>query len=122
LLAWQHSVDRSTISKILIQAHRWTGPPQPSVVPIPKPIKQSGGGRFPAIEKRMDDWMDEQFKLGYEIRDQVARDKAKEIAREMGFTEERFKASAKWLDKVNFRGWGNAVFFVVVVPAHMLMC
>ncbi len=49
----------------------------------------------------MDDWMDEQFKLGYEIRDQVARDKAKEIAREMGFTEERFKASAKWLDKVS---------------------
>jgi hypothetical protein len=121
LLAWQHSVDRSTISKILIQAHRWTGPPQPSVVPIPKPIKQSGGGRFPAIEKRMDDWMDEQFKLGYEIRDQVARDKAKEIAREMGFTEERFKASAKWLDKVNFRGRENAVFLVVVVPARMLM-
>ncbi len=97
----RYSVDRSTISKILIQQHRWMGPAQPTVVPIPKPIKQTGGGRFPAIEKRMDDWMDEQFKLGYEIRDQVARDKAKEIAREMGFTEERFKASAKWLDKVS---------------------
>ncbi len=49
----------------------------------------------------MHHWMDAQFNAGYEIRDNVARDKAKEIAKSMGFTEDRFKASAKWLDKVS---------------------
>lgn len=101
-IAQQYGVDRSTISKILISAHRWTGPPQPPIVPIPKQVKASGG-RFPAIEQRMHEWMDAQHAAGYEIRDNIARDMAKGIARGMGFTEERFKASAKWLDKFKDR-------------------
>jgi hypothetical protein len=96
------SVDRSTISKILIQAHRWTGPPQPPVIPIPKPAKPSGG-RFPAIEHEMLKWWDAQEASGREVRDSTARDHAKVIARMMGFGEDRFKASAKWLDKVKER-------------------
>jgi hypothetical protein len=98
-IAQQYGVDRSTISKILISAHRWTGPPQPPALPLPKPVKHTGG-RFPAIEQRMHEWMDAQHAAGYEIRDTIARDKAKEIAKMMGFTDDRFKASAKWLDKV----------------------
>lgn len=97
-----YSVDRSTISKIVIQAHRWTGPPQPPVVPIPKPAKQSGG-RFPAIEHEMLKWWDAQDACGREVKDSVAREQAKEIARMMGFGEDRFKASAKWLDKFKER-------------------
>lgn len=98
-IAQQYGVDRSTISKILISAHRWTGPPQPPALPLPKPVKHTGG-RFPAIEQRMHEWMDAQHSAGYEIRDSIAREKAKEIAKMMGFTDDRFKASAKWLDKV----------------------
>lgn len=98
-IAQQYGVDRSTISKILISAHRWTGPPQPPALPLPKAVKHTGG-RFPAIEQRMHEWMDAQHAAGYEIRDTIARDKAKEIAKMMGFTDDRFKASAKWLDKV----------------------
>ena len=58
------------------------------------------GGRFPAIEAKMDQWMDEQIANGFDVRDNIARDKAKDFAREIGFPVERFKASAKWLDKV----------------------
>ena len=102
LTALFDSVDRSTISKILIQAHRWTGPPQPPVVPIPKPTKPSGG-RFPAIEHEMLKWWDAQEASGREVRDTTAREHAKAIARMMGFGEDRFKASAKWLDKFKER-------------------
>ena len=67
---------------------------------IPKAAKQVGG-RFPAIEAKMDAWMDEQIAMGQDIRDNMARDKAKDIAREIGFPIDRFKASAKWYDKVS---------------------
>ncbi|KAJ9127518.1 hypothetical protein QFC24_000927 [Naganishia onofrii] len=101
-IAQQYGVDRSTISKILISSHRWTGPAQTPAMPLPKPPKHTGG-RFPAIEQRMHEWMDAQHAAGYEIRDSIARDKAKEIAKMMGFTDDRFKASAKWLDKFKER-------------------
>ncbi|KAJ9119572.1 hypothetical protein QFC22_003281 [Naganishia vaughanmartiniae] len=101
-IAQQYGVDRSTISKILISSHRWTGPAQTPAMPLPKPVKHTGG-RFPAIEQRMHEWMDAQHNAGYEIRDSIAREKAKEIARMMGFTDDRFKASAKWLDKFKER-------------------
>ncbi|KAJ9091996.1 hypothetical protein QFC19_008864 [Naganishia cerealis] len=107
-IAQQYGVDRSTISKILISAHRWTGPPQAPAMPLPKPVKHTGG-RFPAIEQRMHEWMDAQHAAGYEIRDSIARDKAKEIAKMMGFTDDRFKASAKWLDKVCYFGFAHLI-------------
>lgn len=95
------SVDRSTISKIILSAHRWTQPQEVQLPAVPKPLK-AVGGRFPAIEQRMDDWWSQQIANGLDVRDNVARDKAKAIAREIGFPLERFKASAKWLDKVCF--------------------
>jgi len=94
------SVDRSTISKIILSAHRWTQPQEIQLPVIPKAAKQVGG-RFPAIEAKMDLWMDEQIAMGQDIRDNMARDKAKDIAREIGFPVDRFKASAKWYDKVS---------------------
>ena len=48
----------------------------------------------------MHEWWDQQVVHGLDIPDNVARDKAKSLAREIGFPSERFKASAKWLDKV----------------------
>jgi len=69
------------------------------VAALPKPLK-AVGGRFPAIEQKMHEWMDQQISCGLDVRDNVARDKAKAFAREIGFPMERFKASAKWLDKV----------------------
>lgn len=94
------SVDRSTISKIILSAHRWTQPQEPLVPAAPKQLK-TVGGRFPAIEEKMHEWMDQQIAAGLDVRDNIARDKAKAFAREIGFPMERFKASAKWLDKVS---------------------
>jgi len=102
------SVDRSTISKIILSSHRWTQPQEVQVAPVPKPAK-SVGGRFPAIEAKMDQWMDEQIAAGMDVRDNVARDKAKDFAREIGFPIERFKASAKWLDKVSAKAASRCV-------------
>jgi hypothetical protein len=62
---------------------------------------KSVGGRFPAIEAKMHEWMDQQIARGFDVRDNVARDQAKAFAKEIGFPMERFKASAKWLDKVS---------------------
>ncbi|KAK4689069.1 hypothetical protein P7C73_g1051, partial [Tremellales sp. Uapishka_1] len=101
-IARQYGVDRSTISKILLSSHRWTGPPEPPTSSAPKPSK-AAGGRFPAIEDRMHEWMDGQIAAGVDIRDNIARDRAKAIAREIGFPPDRFKASAKWLDKFKDR-------------------
>jgi predicted house-cleaning NTP pyrophosphatase (Maf/HAM1 superfamily) len=67
---------------------------------VPKQMKQVGG-RFPAIEAKMDEWMDQQIASGLDVRDQIAREKAKTFAKEIGFPLDRFKASAKWLDKVS---------------------
>lgn len=58
-------------------------------------------GRFPAVEQKMHEWMDKQIAQGVEVRDAAARDQAKEFAKEAGFPMDRFKASAKWLDKVS---------------------
>jgi hypothetical protein len=49
----------------------------------------------------MHEWMDMQFAAGNDVRDAAARDQAKNFAKEIGFPMERFKASAKWLDKVS---------------------
>jgi hypothetical protein len=51
----------------------------------------------------MDQWYDEQIALGNDVRDSVARDQAKAFAQTMGFPNDRFKASAKWLDKFKER-------------------
>lgn len=49
----------------------------------------------------MHGWMDAQLAAGLDVRDSVAREMAKAFAKEIGFPMERFKASAKWLDKVS---------------------
>ncbi|RXK40152.1 hypothetical protein M231_02610 [Tremella mesenterica] len=101
-IAKRYGVDRSTISKIILAAHRWTQPQEPQQTSAPKTNK-SVGGRFPAIEAKMHQWMDAQIAQGLDVRDNIARDKAKAFAREIGFPMERFKASAKWLDKFKDR-------------------
>ncbi|KAK8864344.1 hypothetical protein IAR55_001591 [Kwoniella newhampshirensis] len=101
-IARMYGVDRSTISKIILSSHRWTQPQEPQAPPVPKAPK-TVGGRFPAVEQKLDAWMDAQIASGQEVRDSVAREKAKTFAREIGFPMDRFKASAKWLDKFKDR-------------------
>jgi hypothetical protein len=70
-------------------------------MPAPPKAPKTVGGRFPAIEQALDDWIDSEIYAGRDVRDQQARDKAKDLARDIGFIENRFKGSAKWFDKVS---------------------
>ncbi|WVR06984.1 hypothetical protein IAU60_004021 [Kwoniella sp. DSM 27419] len=101
-IARMYGVDRSTISKIILSSHRWTQPQEPQAPIVPK-LPKAVGGRFPAVEAKLDEWMDAQIASGQDVRDSIARDKAKTFAREIGFPMDRFKASAKWLDKFKDR-------------------
>lgn len=68
--------------------------------PAPKPPK-TVGGRYPAIEDLMNPWMDDRIAKGLEIKDQMIQAQAKIFALQIGYPPERFKASAKWADKVS---------------------
>ncbi|WWC89408.1 uncharacterized protein L201_004332 [Kwoniella dendrophila CBS 6074] len=114
-IARMYGVDRSTISKIILSSHRWTQPQEPQAPPAPK-VPKAVGGRFPAVEAKLDQWMDEQIASGQDVRDNIAREKAKSFAREIGFPMDRFKASAKWLDK--FKDRRKAAGKAVVSPVQ----
>ncbi|WRT66289.1 uncharacterized protein IL334_003242 [Kwoniella shivajii] len=101
-IARMYGVDRSTISKIILSSHRWTQPQEPPAPPAPK-VPKTVGGRFPAVEAKLDEWFDTQIAAGQDVRDNIAREKAKSFAKEIGFPMDRFKASAKWLDKFKDR-------------------
>lgn len=91
-------VDRSTISKILCGGKYEN--PQQQVAPVPK-VPKTGGARYPAIEDLMNPWMDLQIAMGGDTRDAVVQREAKRCAQLIGYPPERFKASAKWVDKVS---------------------
>lgn len=57
----------------------------------------------------MSEWMDQMLAIGGDCRDVTSREQAKKIALEVGLGD-RFKASAKWLDKVSlvFSRWHGA--------------
>ncbi|OCF60535.1 hypothetical protein L486_00168 [Kwoniella mangroviensis CBS 10435] len=114
-IARMYGVDRSTISKIILSSHRWTQPQEPQAPPAPK-VPKAVGGRFPAVEAKLDEWMDAQLAAGQDVRDNIAREKAKSFAREIGFPMDRFKASAKWLDK--FKDRRKAAGKAVVSPSQ----
>ena len=59
------------------------------------------GGRYPAIEELMHPWMDHQIAMGGDTRDAAVQKEAKRCAIQIGYPPERFKASAKWVDKVS---------------------
>lgn len=106
------SVDRSTISKIILQSHRWAPASDESLAPFPRMAK-AVCGRFPAVEQKMHEWMDRQIAQGLEVRDAAARDQAKEFAKDAGYPTDRFKASAKWLDKVRL--------LILILPMQSIM-
>ncbi|WVW83830.1 hypothetical protein I302_105851 [Kwoniella bestiolae CBS 10118] len=114
-IARMYGVDRSTISKIILSSHRWTQPQEPQAPPAPK-VPKAVGGRFPAVEAKLDEWMDAQIAAGQDVRDNIAREKAKSFAREIGFPMDRFKASAKWLDK--FKDRRKAAGKAIVSPTQ----
>ncbi|KIY67115.1 CenpB-DNA-bind-domain-containing protein [Cylindrobasidium torrendii FP15055 ss-10] len=96
-IALKYGVERSTISKILKYKDRWLNVPADEHVLVAK----HRTSKWPDIEYELLDWIHLPETKKTPLTDMRLRDKAKEIARELGVTEERFKASSGWVE--NFK-------------------
>ena len=86
----------------MMNKHRWLGADGHNAQSQPK-VSRPVGGRFPIIEEKIQHWMDARLANGLECTDADARQEAKRIAREMGFSDDRFKGSLKWWESVKFK-------------------
>lgn len=98
-IASQWGVERSTVSKILKHKNRWLAVDEcdNDVVAKHRPAK------FAVIEERMHDWLVECQKARTPISDVMIRLKAKEVAKEVNVSEDKFKASAGWVENYKHR-------------------
>ncbi|OJT08070.1 hypothetical protein TRAPUB_1005 [Trametes pubescens] len=78
-------VERSTVSKILKQKHRW----------LPS--------KFPELEYRLAEWVKTVSKDGVVLSDALLRGRAREIGDGLGYTHDKFKASSGWLENFKHR-------------------
>lgn len=125
------SIDRSTVAKILKHKERWLNVNTEGQVHTGQNRMRSKKRRlkFPEIESQMEGWLHEFMshfyaglptaslpdfsELSYDplapvlvqgpLRDAMLHDKAVEIARLAGFSEEDFKASVTWIDSFKSR-------------------
>ncbi|KZT27412.1 hypothetical protein NEOLEDRAFT_1130970 [Neolentinus lepideus HHB14362 ss-1] len=98
-IAAQYGVERSTISKILKQKARWLNVPADEELKVAKhrPTK------FPEIELELRDWLFDCKEDNIQLTDALIRNKAKEIARGMRISDDKFKASSGWVENFKHR-------------------
>ncbi|TFK52288.1 hypothetical protein OE88DRAFT_1724991 [Heliocybe sulcata] len=98
-IAAQYGVERSTISKILKQKARWLNVPADEELKVAKhrPTK------FPEIELELHDWLLDCKEDNIQLTDALIRNKAKEVARSMSITDDKFKASSGWVENFKHR-------------------
>ncbi|KAL4250782.1 hypothetical protein ABKN59_006091 [Abortiporus biennis] len=117
-------VERSTISKILKNKTKWLNVPEetPILLARQRPTK------FPFLENKLEKWLKHEGR-SMVLSDNVIREKAKEIAKELQWPEEKFKASSGWVENFKHRhgirkgvwhGYGKKVADPVAngCPAH----
>ncbi|THH09519.1 hypothetical protein EW145_g1937 [Phellinidium pouzarii] len=98
-IAAKWGVERSTVSKILKHKHRWLAVTDgdDQVIAKHRPSK------FPEVEMELQDWLQECHTSKTLISDVMIRTKAREVARELGLGEDKFKASAGWVENFKHR-------------------
>ncbi|KAJ6557384.1 centromere binding protein B [Mycena vulgaris] len=94
-----YGVERSTISKILKNKTKWLNVPADENLRIAK----HRPSKFPEIEEDMVKWLLECRDTNTVLSDSMIRNKAKEVARDLGIPEERFKASSGWIENFKHR-------------------
>ncbi|KAJ7134441.1 Tc5 transposase DNA-binding domain-containing protein [Mycena epipterygia] len=94
-----YGVERSTISKILKNKTKWLNVPANEDLRIAK----HRPSKFPEIEEDMVKWLLECRDTNTVLSDSMIRNKAKEVARDLGIPEERFKASSGWIENFKHR-------------------
>lgn len=99
-IAARYQIERSTVSKILKQKEKWK-----SIIPggASSRVAKHRPSKFPDIENRLSTWAQECALTGYQLTDHAIREKAKTVARSLGYPEEKFKASSGWVEKFKER-------------------
>ncbi|KAI0357418.1 CenpB-DNA-bind-domain-containing protein [Trametes cingulata] len=98
-IAHRFGVERSTVSKILKQRHRWLAVAVDEDVQIAK-LRPS---KFPDLECRLAEWVKTVSKNGTVLSDALLRQRAREIGDSQGYTPDKFKASSGWLENFKHR-------------------
>ncbi|CAK5284236.1 unnamed protein product [Mycena citricolor] len=98
-IARQYGVERSTISKILKNKTKWLN------VPVDEELKiaKHRPSKFPEIETDMMDVLLAARDNNAPLTDAFIRIKAREVALKLGIGEDRFKASAGWVENFKHR-------------------
>ncbi|RDB17905.1 hypothetical protein Hypma_000880 [Hypsizygus marmoreus] len=92
-------VERSTISKILKHKNKWLNMPDN----LGARIAKHRPSKFPEIEEELIQWLEECSRKKITISDNSIRTKAKETARMLHISEEKFKASSGWVENFKSR-------------------
>ncbi|KAI5120766.1 hypothetical protein M0805_004729 [Coniferiporia weirii] len=98
-IAARWGVERSTVSKILKHKNRWLAvmDGDDQVIAKHRPSK------FPEIEHELQDWLLGCRNVKSLISDVMIRTKAREAAKLLGIGEDKFKASAGWVENFKHR-------------------
>lgn len=115
-IARKFNIERSTVSKILKNKHRWLSIDDEPPLLIAKqrylfavfehcvsntvPYRQA---KFPGIETLMEDWVVKSAKKNIILTDAMLRKQALEFGRELGFPPANFKASPGWVENFKAR-------------------
>ncbi|TIC19285.1 L domain-like protein [Wallemia mellicola] len=99
-IASRYQIERSTVSKILKQKDKWK-----SIIPggASSRVAKHRPSKFPDIESRLSAWAQECALSNHYLTDHAIREKAKTVARSLGYPEEKFKASSGWVEKFKER-------------------
>ncbi|PWN54067.1 hypothetical protein IE53DRAFT_365783 [Violaceomyces palustris] len=99
-IANRFGIERSTVSKILKQKEKWLAidPDSESAR-----IAKHRAAKFPQVEDRLSEWVAQAKAEGKVIHDVMIRSEALRIAKEIGLTVDKFKASGGWIEKFRER-------------------
>ncbi|KAI0926737.1 hypothetical protein AcV5_007446 [Taiwanofungus camphoratus] len=98
-IAAHFGVERSTISKILKHKAKWLHVPEHEENPVAK----QRPSKFPHLERCLERWLIDCRNKSIILTDSLIRTKAKEVARNMGLGDDRFKASSGWVENFKHR-------------------
>lgn len=99
-IASTFGIERSTVSKVLRNKEKWM-----SIQPSSHAAKiaKHRPSKFPDVERMMGMWARDESSKNVTLTDNLIREKAKQIAKDFGLTEDQFKASSGWLEKFKDR-------------------
>ncbi|EAU86253.2 centromere binding protein B [Coprinopsis cinerea okayama7 len=97
-IAEMFGIERSTVSKILKHKNQWL-----NVDDNAEAHAKNRPSKFPELEAVMRDFLQEALDKDIPLSDSLIRTRALEIAKGLGISEEKFKASSGWVENFKHR-------------------